>query len=283
MGMIVFVLIVPALVAALTAVLAGWAGHRVGMAGSGSSAVALALGAGELTAHLVNARPAFPPIDVTDRIPWLVLAALLLGLCESIRPSPAWARWENRLLLVLLTLGLVLGPVLGPGWPTRADLARQGGLALILLAAWLNLEGLAARRTTAVLGPALLVVAVGAGAALLLAGSLVLSQIGLGLAAALGAVWLVSCGLPALSLSRGGVPVLVATLSALLIGGQVYAFLPRSSALLLAAAPLAAWVASVGPSRRLPSWQAALIGAAATLVPTAIALGLAISASPSYE
>jgi hypothetical protein len=281
--MVVYVLLAPALAAAVAASLVGWLGRRLGVAWGGAAAVALALGAGELAAHLANARPAFPPIDVTDRIPWLVLTALLLGLCESIRPAPGWARWENRLLLVLLTLGLLLGPVLGPDWPTRSDLLRQGGLALLLLVGWANLEALAARRSTATVGPAVLVVAAGAGAALLLSGSLVLGQIGLGLASALGAVWLLSCWMPGLSLGRGGVPVLVATFGALLIDGQVYAFLPRSSALILAAAPLMAWVASVGPARRLAGWKAALLGAFATLVPTAVAVGLAVAASPSYE
>src|SRR4051812_2185883 len=111
--MTLFVLVVPALVAAVTLAAAGWAGRRLGLPGSGPAAVALALGVGALAAQLGNAPPAFPPLDVTDRLPWLVTAATLLGLCESVRPGPAWTRWENRLLLTLLTLGLVLGPVLG--------------------------------------------------------------------------------------------------------------------------------------------------------------------------
>src|SRR4051794_9791354 len=145
--MALFVVVVPALAAAVTLVAAGWVGRRVGLAGGDQAAVALALGAGALAAQLVNARPAFPPVEVTDRIPWIVAAAMLLGLCESVRPSPGWARWENRLLLTALVLGLILGPVLGEDWPTRSDLARQGGLALVLLAAWANLESLAARRS----------------------------------------------------------------------------------------------------------------------------------------
>jgi hypothetical protein len=262
---------------------AGWAGRRAGLAGSGQAAVALALGAGVLAAQFHFAPPAFPPIEVTDRIPWLVALAMLLGVCESVRPSPGWARWENRLLLTLLTLGLILGPVLGADWPTRSALARQGGLVLVVLTAWANLEALAARRSTAVLGPALLVVVACVAVALMLSGVIVLGQLAGGLAAALAVTWIVSWWLPDRSLGRGGVPVLVATVAALLIEGHVYAGLPASSAYLLAAAPLAAWVGSVGPMRRLSGWQAGLLNTIATLVPAAVAVGLAIAASPGYE
>jgi hypothetical protein len=278
-----FVVVVPALAAAVTLVAAGWVGRRAGLAGGDQAAVALGLGAGALAAQLVNARPAFPPVEVTDRIPWIVAAAMLLGLCESVRPSPGWARWENRLLLTALVLGLILGPVLGEDWPTRSALARQGGLALVLLAAWANLESLASRRSTAMLGPALLVVAASAGVALMMSGSLVLGQLGLGLASALAAAWVVSWWLRGPSLRRGGIPVLFATYGALLIVGHIYSGLPAPAAYLLAAAPLAAWVGFVGPTRRLAAWQATLLGALATLVPAAVAMGLAIAASPRYE
>ena len=131
---------------------------------------------------------------------------------ESIQPSPAWARWENRLLLAVLVLWAVLAePVLGADWPTRRDLAVQGGLVLAVLVAWVNLETLAAGRSTAVLGPSLLVVAAGTAFAVLFSGYIVLGRIGGGLTAALGAVWVVSWWLPDRSLSRGGVPVLVVT------------------------------------------------------------------------
>jgi hypothetical protein len=282
LGMALFVLIVPSLAAAVTLAAAEWAGRRLGLSGGGQAAVALALGAGAVAAQLGNAPPAFPPVEVTDRIPWLVLAAVLLGLCESLRPSPGWARWENRLLLAVLTIGLILGPVLGESWPTRHDLTRQGGLVLVLLVAWGNLEALADRRSTSLLGPSLLVAASSAGATLLLSGSMVLGQLGLGLASAVAAVWVLSLWWP-LFLSRGGIPVLVAAYGALLIEGHIYAGLPAASAYLLAAAPLAAWVGLVGPARRLAAWQAALLSAIATLVPAVVALGLAIAASPGYE
>jgi hypothetical protein len=284
LNLVLFVVVVPALVAAITAMVIGFAARRLGFAGAGQAAVALALGAGTLVAQFAVAWPHVPPIEVTDRLPWLVGVVMLLGLLESIAPSPAWARWENRVLVGILVLALVLGPVLGPEWPSRRDLAVEGGLVLGILFAWTSLEGLATHRSTAVLGPALLVVAESTAAALLLSGSVVLGRVGGGLAAALGAVWVLSWWLPDQSLSRGGTPVLTATIAALLIVGVVYSGLGLAPAILLAAAPLAAWLGFAGPARRLASWQSALLAAILCLMPAAVAVALVLKASPGeYE
>jgi hypothetical protein len=277
--MAVSVLVVPAVVAALVLMAVRWVCRRGGFAGGDRVAAAAALGAGYLAGHLGNAPPAFPPLDVTDRLPWLAGAATLLGILEAARPSPAWARWENRLLMAALVLGVVLGPVLEATAATRPGQAWLAGLGLALLLSWANLEALAARLPGAVLGPALLLVAVGAAAALVLSGSLVLGQLGGALAAALAAVGVLSGRSVGLSLGGGGVAVLVATLGALLLEGHVYAALPASAACALAAAPAATWAGAVGPIRRAARWKAALVAAVATLVPVGLALGLVLAAS----
>jgi hypothetical protein len=284
--MALLVLVVPVLVAGVVVGVVGGVGRRAGMARAAPASVALALGAGALAARL-GTTPLphqFPPIDVTDWIPVIVLTAMLLGVCESLRPSPGWARWENRLLLALLVLRLILGPLPDIDWTTRQNLAWLAGLVVAVLFAWANLEALAARRSTAALSPSILVTAASTTVALLLSGSLVLAQIGAGLASALGIIWLLSWWLPDRSLSPGGIPVLVATLGALLIEGQVYAGLAPAAALLLVSAPLAAWLGFAGPAARLAPWQSALLSAFATLVPAGIAVGLVIAASPGgYE
>ena len=184
----------------------------------------------------------------------------------------------------MLVLGAVLGPVLGPDWPTRRDLAVQGGLVLAVLVAWMNLEALAAGRSTAVIGPSLLVLAAGTAFALIFSGSIVLGRMGGGLTAALGAVWVVSWWLHDRSLSRGGVPVLVVTVTALLLVGHIYSGLPLAAGFLLGAAPVMLWLAWVGPARRLAPWQSALLAAALVLVPVGVAVGLAFQAAPGgYE
>jgi hypothetical protein len=283
-NLVLFVVVVPAVVAAVTAALGGWLARRLGVAEAGRAAVAVALGAGTLAAQFASALPHFPPIEVTDRIPWLVGLLMLLGLLESTHPSPGWARWKDRLLVAILVLALVLGPALGPDWPSLRDLAVECGLVLGILVGWGSLEGLAAHRSTAVLGPALLAVAGCTSAALLLSGSVVLGRISGGLTAALGAVWVLSWWLPDQALGRGGVSVLVATVAALLIEGRVYSFLPLEAAIALAAAPLLAWLAFAGPARRLASWQSALLAAVLCLVPAGVAVGLALRAAPGeYE
>jgi hypothetical protein len=284
LDLFLFVVVVPALVAAITAVVVGFSARRLGFAGAGQAAVALALGAGTLAAQCAMAWPRVPPIEVTDRLPWLVGVVMVLGLLESTHPSPAWARWENRLLVAVLLLALVLGPILGPEWPSRRDLAIEGGLILGILFAWMSLEGLATDRSTAVLGPALLAVVGGTAAALLLSGSIVLGRVCGGLAASLGAVWVLSWWLRDRLLNRGGIPVLTTTVAALLIIGCIYSSLTLPPAILLAAAPLAAWPAFAGPARRLAAWQSALLAAVLCVVPVAIAVGLVLKASPGeYE
>jgi hypothetical protein len=283
-NLLLFVVVVPAVVAAVTTMVAGFATRHAGRARAGPASVALALGAGALAAQFASAVPHIPPIDVSDRIPWLVGLAMLLGLLESIHPSPGWARWENRVLLSVLVVALTLAPVLGTEWPGRRDLVVEGGLVLGILVAWLNLDGLATERATAILGPPLLVVAACTAAALLLSGSVVLGRIGGGLTAALGAVWVLSWWLPDRSLGRGGMPVLTATVATLLIEGHVYSSLPLTAAILLASAPLMAWLGFAGPARRLRPWQSALLAAVLVLVPAGVAVGVAVASSPGeYE
>jgi hypothetical protein len=284
LNLVLFVVVVPALLAAITAMVVGFSARRLGFAGAGPAAVALALGAGTIAAQCAVAWPRVPPIEVTDWLPWLVGVAMLLGLLESTVPIPAWMRWISRVLVTILVVALVLGPVLGPEWSSLRALAAAGGLVLGILVAWMNLEGLAAGRSTAVLGPALLAVAGGTAAALLLSGSVVLFRVGGGLAASLGAIWVLSWWLSDRSLSRGGIPVLTATVAALLIVGHVYSSLPLAAAILFAAAPLAAWPGFAGPARRLASWQAAILAAVLCLVPVAIAVALVLKESPGeYE
>jgi hypothetical protein len=71
--------------------------------------------------------------------------------------------------------------------------------------------------------------------------------------------------------------------AALLLGylwieGHLYAELPAASAILLAAAPSAAWLGSLTAVRKLAPWQIVCAQAAAVLIPTAAALVIAIMA-----
>jgi len=231
----------------------------------GAAAVGLAYVAG----HAAVARPAVPPVEVTDRLPWVALAAAALAVYEAARPSAAVGRGVGRCLLGALTLGLMLGPVHNPG------VVWFGATVAVALASWVNLGALAAGPQGSDVFRGLLITAGGAGVVLLLSGSAVLGILGLALTAALAGGWLGARGVP----PEGSLPTAAVVLGALVLEGYVYASLPASGALLLAAAPAGTWVGRLGPARRLGPWASATLGAACVLVPVGIAVGLAVAAS----
>jgi hypothetical protein len=241
--------------------------------------VAPAIAAGYLAGHFAVA---WPMSDVTDRLPWLVLAATALGTLEAAWPAPSWARWENRLLSSALTLAVMLSaaPAIVEALGTRQSTLWIVALGAGIVASWTNLEALAGRITGVAIVLPLLVVAGGASVALAI-WSIVPGQLGGALTAALAGAWVASWWGGPLSLARGGVTVLVLVLAALIVYAHVYAGMATSCVALLAASPLALWVTRIGPIRRLPPWQAALIGAVAALVPVAVASGLSHAATSS--
>jgi hypothetical protein len=255
--------------------------------GADRAAVAVGMGVGYLAGHAAVAWPsAFPPVEVTDRIPFVVLAAILLGLLESAWPSPLWARWENRFLMTALVLGTVLGPLFEGLSGTRAGVVQMCGIAVAILVFWANLEALACKLPPSAVGLMVGIVTAGAGLRLLLAGNMVLFQLLLALGASLGAAWLFSLWRPAVTLTRGGAAVLTLALASLLIYGQFYSIVPEPEALAIGLAaivlitPLLAWVAMIGPIRRRPTWLVCLVVTLVTIIPVAITLVLAWKKMP---
>jgi hypothetical protein len=114
--------------------------------------------------------------------------------------------------------------------------------------------------------------------AAVLSGSAVVGFLSLALASALGAAWLVAPRAP----SGGSVTTAAAVLAALVLVGFEYASLPAASALLIAAAPAAAWLTRPGPVRRLNPWARGVIEAVAVLVPIGVAVAIAARESPPY-
>jgi hypothetical protein len=221
-------------------------------------------------------------MDVTDRIAWLALASMVLGIFEASWPGPGWTRWENRVLVTALILGAMLEPVLANSEDRNAEAIRLGVSAGVLLVSWFNLELLASRVGLRSLAPALLTVTGGAAGVFLVSGSMTCALLAGGLTALLGLVWVTSWFKSEISLSRGGVPVLVTVLGALAVNGQVYSSTPVGSVLLIAVSPLAAWLGQVGPARRFAAWQSALVSLVAVLVPVGAAIALALWSSPSF-
>ncbi len=243
--------------------------------------LAYALGHAAVRGWLRRDWPPFPPLDATDWVPWLALGASLLGLLETVAPTPAWARWENRLLMTALTLWLVLGPLLGGAWEPREGYVRLAGLGLGMLAAWGVLDWQAERLGRATLLP-LTLLAGGTAAGLLLSHSLVLAEFAAVLAASLAACWLVGLWSPGLTPARGGVAVVVVVLAGLLLAGHFYAYpeLPGPVAATLAAAPLALWVDRLGPARRLGPWASSFLRLAAVGGVVGVALVILVLQAP---
>jgi hypothetical protein len=240
------------------------------------------VGAGYFAWQCAVARPAFPPMDVADRIPWLGLLGLVLGLFESLAPGPFWTRWENRLVVVGVILWATLGPVLVDVEDARFEAIRAGVLAVAFLAFWVNLEALATARGVRALGPVLIATFAGAGVVFLLSGWAVGGPLAAGAAMLMGLVWLASAFGPGLSFARGTVPVVVSVLGGLLMTGYLYASASPWCAGLIAIAPVGAWLGRIGPVKRLRQWVSGLIALAGVLLFVAAAIGVAFAVSPSF-
>ena len=105
-------LAVPAIVAAAAVTLRRTLGASERSSPGDSAWSAGAIGIGYIAAHAAIAPPAFPPVDVTDRILGLSLAATGLAAAEALLPLASWIRLSGRFLLLSLCLVLLLGPVL---------------------------------------------------------------------------------------------------------------------------------------------------------------------------
>lgn len=288
LGAMVLGVVVPALVAATTTALVLAAGRRLDGAFRFSLAITLGLGLGALAGHVAvswPAWPAWPPSDVTDRIPYLVLAALLLALVVAVVPARflTATAWGNRVVLTTVVLTAILGPIYGETWTTTPVLLGGALIGIVMILAWTGLDGVADRLAGAPLLLPLLVWLTGASVVLVLSGSMVLGRLAGALTAALAGCWAASCRSGPVSLTRGGSPVVAANLGSLLLNGYFYAETPTGSVALLALAPAVLGLVLLGPVQRRPTWQKALVAVVAMLAPVAVAVGLAVAAMPSYE
>lgn len=254
---------------------------RLWRANGWTDSVALAIGyAG---GHVVTAGwPAFPPSEATQWLPYFALAAMLLGVLDAFIRPPGSLRALIWILFCASLLGLLLKPKFQYGWSFLEGVLWIVGLAtgMLLLAASLDAS---VRRDLSISSPLVLaIVACGTGVALMLSGSMLLAQLAMALAAALGAILVVAFFFPKAAESRGLVPVVVALLSSLWLSGCFYADLPFASALLLAGASFPALLL-ISLSEKVPSWKDLLLRASLPAILVAIAVFLALRASPALD
>lgn len=241
------------------------------------SATSVALGyAG---AHIAIARPSFPPLDVTDRAPIAAAAACVVVVIESFL-APGAIRYNlTRLILAAITLSLILAPIVlaaDDGLP-RETVIWMAGSAAVVLAAWFVLSALPRAGLDSQAFLAAFLTTAGASLVLVISGSLVLGQLAAALAAIMLTAWAITWG----KLTPGYLPVALAVVTCLVLVGFVYASVPAGSAACLAVAPATAWLTRIGPLRRLGPWATAAISSIAVLIPVGIAIGLAVSSSPT--
>jgi len=219
--------------------------------------------------------PGLLPVDATYRLLHLALAGAAVGVGEVLWKGKAPLLWALRGALAALVLGLLLRSVMEHTWEGNEAVFWLAGLFVAVLVFATVLEQLG-RTTRGFELPFLLVLLTSAGSgALVLAHSAFLGQLGGALAAALGAVGVVALIRPSIRLSPGGVPVVTAVYSALLLCGYFFATLPASSAVLLWLAPGAAALGGVGPLAKRPSWQVLVLRVVLLLIVAGVAVYLA--------
>lgn len=265
--------------AALVAALELWIGGRRGCA--------LALGTGYALGHAavrgwLGASPVpipVPPVDVIDWLPWLALAAGFWGLIEASSRRWRW-RWLGRLVLTGAVLGLVLGPLARNGWSWPVLAARLVGLGVGVLWVWGLLDARDERLAGGALLTVLAMVAGGSSLALALSGSLVLGELAGVLTAAVVALRFGLGRDPGSTAARGLMAVVVVVLAGLLLAGRFYSETPTSAALVLAVAPLAAWIDRPGPLSRPSAWFWPLVRVAVVGLLIGFAMARAVATVP---
>ncbi len=269
---------VPALVAAAAIGLRRVLGAPERSSQGASAWSAPAVGFAYIATQAAVALPAFPPVEVTDRIPWLALAATVLAVAEPVLALAPWIRLTGRSLLLILSLGLMLGPVVRAdnlSWPMLGWLTITAFMAFL---AWLNLWALERLGSGTDAFRSLIVASSGTTLVLLLSGSIVLGLLGAALTVSLAAGRLAAGSLA----SESGLIVGSTVLTALVLEGYIYASMPLGSALLLAAAPAGTWITRTGLLRGKVGITTTVLGPLAVLVPVGLAVGWA-AASSTFE
>ena len=269
----------PAILSAAIFLVFGWAFRRLGIERAERAAAGLAVGLGFIAAHCALAMPGFPPLDVTDRIPWIVGLALLLELAEALSPAPLWSRLENRIIVIALAIGAILGPILETTFETRDGTIWVVGVGILAIFSQVNIDAQSERASTRATAVSRLATLIAAGVTLLASGSLVLGELGFALAAAFGSVAFLTFK----SSRAAGGPIVVAAFVALLLDGYIYASLPARVAIALILAPWTCWLGAIPALKRGNDWRATILVVPATLLMLAIAIAWAIAASPDYD
>lgn len=202
----------------------------------------LGIGLGYLVGHVtINKWPSLPPAQATDYLFFIAVAAIVVGLTESFR-LPVLARWGFRAALSLGVSWFMISSGYKSGHSGGVVAAWTVGQAAGMFLIWSLTERLAERRP----GPSIplafsLLIAV-ASVFFLKGSSAKLAQLAGVLSAALGGASLVAMSVKRVSVARGMMAVVIPLYGALILYSWQYDK-PFGTPVILAAAPLALWIA----------------------------------------
>ncbi|MCZ6597349.1 MAG: hypothetical protein O7B99_06915 [Planctomycetota bacterium] len=246
-----------------------WSGSA---AGRRAWAVPLAIGLGFFVAHgIVIGWPSLlNPVSINQKVAHVAVAAAIWSALEVCASRLGRAVWVGRLLVVFGAVWWPLGFMREHHWTARESAAWTVVLVAAVAVGWGALEALCRRRHGFSLPLALAVACAGAGGALHFAKSDSLAQLAGALAAAIGAGVIVARWRPDLDLSPAAGPI-VLVLAVLVLAGRFAAELSGPCALLVAYAPLAAWLGELPIVVGRRPWQAALVRVVLVAAPIMLA------------
>jgi hypothetical protein len=242
--------------------------------------VSAGLGLGYFVGHWgILGWPPFLTLDAKSIVAWVVLAAALLGMIESGQSSSGRVVWAIRGIFLAGLLLWVLRTQLDNAWAPVEAAAWMGGIWLVLLASWWNLESNAER----IPGPGWMfhlgIISGGWAAVQVISGNASCGQLeGVLASTALGALPVVGLR-PGLALSRGGSAVAITVLAGLGLTGYFYSEVPAVSAILLTLAPWAPWIDRIGLIRRRSPWTRAAVRGLAVLLVVGAGVLVAVAGS----
>jgi hypothetical protein len=262
--LILFALVLPAVIAGISALLGGFIFREIRWGAIGGVC------AGLIIANWEIASPA--PL----RIVQFGMALGLVGIFCSWRKVPWLVRVMLAMIAPLAMVWYVFQPIPTASMPV-AKMWHWAMIAMVIAGVDYSLtEGIANRRpgvaVPLVLGP----VAAGTGAVLLLIGTYSFGLLG----AALGLMILGWCGAAlihkSISFSRGPVVLVIA----LLVGFLTYDYFQSddftsTELVLIAVAPLMAWVVEWRPMSRWKSWKREVLRMVLVFIPIGVAVGMA--------
>jgi hypothetical protein len=267
---IVFGVIYPALIALIVVPLAHV--KRRGRRDTHAWGLPFALAAGFTVAFIgISGKLNLPPTQGQE---WLVIgaaAAVVISIIAAISDRARVAVVISSIALLVLVMAWLV-PANRRQWlTTREAMTMMIAIGAGLVVWWALMEPLAARYRGATL-PLLLSAVAGAGAMVIAdGGSQRLGLIEGAAAVALLVVALLALWLRELSLARGGVLTIAIVMLGLLVCGYLYADVKWPQVVILAVAPLLAWVGMVRMVRERRAWQRFVIVAVLVLIVVSIA------------